>query len=212
MEAVRFLTDEERVRFLSRAESRSYEPDQVILAEGDYNEDIFILVGGKARVDKHLDTGAKKFLSNNVFVDYHAGNVFSGLSYARLNAPGRFYTQPFGSSSGVSSPVSDFNQIRMLLGYGAPTKRGLGVAANVGLDLRLSTVQYGTLQASYNWDCCGFSVEYRKYELGSVRNENVYRFNITLEFRTVAAADAAAKANAAHKPGVGKNAPDAGNP
>jgi CRP-like cAMP-binding protein len=59
MEAVRFLTDEERVRFLSRAESRSYEPDQVILAEGDYNEDIFILIGGKARVDKQLDTGPK---------------------------------------------------------------------------------------------------------------------------------------------------------
>jgi general secretion pathway protein L len=43
------------------------------------------------------------------------------------------------------------------------------------------------------------------------------RFNITLEFRKVAAADAAAKANenrdrAAHKPGGGKNAPDAGNP
>ena len=59
MEAVRFLTDEERVRFLSRAESRSYEPDQVILAEGDYNEDIFILIGGKARVDKQFDTGSK---------------------------------------------------------------------------------------------------------------------------------------------------------
>lgn len=43
------------------------------------------------------------------------------------------------------------------------------------------------------------------------------RFNITLEFRAVAAAEAAAKANenrerAAHKPGGGKNAPDAGNP
>ncbi|HVJ98010.1 MAG TPA: cyclic nucleotide-binding domain-containing protein [Acidimicrobiia bacterium] len=59
MEAVRFLTDEERVRFLSRAESRSYEPDEVILGEGDYNEDIFILIGGKARVDKQLETGPK---------------------------------------------------------------------------------------------------------------------------------------------------------
>ena len=56
MEAVRFLTDEERVRFLSRAESRSYEPDEVILGEGDYNEDIFILIGGKARVDKQFET------------------------------------------------------------------------------------------------------------------------------------------------------------
>jgi general secretion pathway protein L len=43
------------------------------------------------------------------------------------------------------------------------------------------------------------------------------RFNITLEFRKVAAAEAAAKANdardrAAHRPGGGKNAPDTGNP
>jgi len=124
--------------------------------------------------DFDLDTGAKKFTSNNVLVDLHEGNTFAGLSYARLNAPGRSYTQ------GTSSLVSDFSQLRLLAGYGSPTKVGLGVAANVGLDLNLGQVQYGALQTSYNWDCCGFSVEYRKYELGSVRNENTYRFNFTL--------------------------------
>jgi LPS-assembly protein len=130
--------------------------------------------------DFDFDTGAKKFTADNVLVDFHEGNIFTGFSYARLNAPGRFYTEPFGSTTGVSSPVSDFNQIRFLLGYGSPTKRGLGVAANAGLDLRLESVQYAALQASWNWDCCGISVEYRKYELGSVRNENAYRFNFTL--------------------------------
>jgi LPS-assembly protein len=127
--------------------------------------------------DFDLDTGAKKFTSNNVMLDVHEGNVFGGLSYARLNAPGRFYTE------GVSSPVSNFNQLRLLLGYGSPTKAGLGVAANVGLDVNAGNsglVQYGALQGSYNWDCCGFSVEVRKYELGSVRNETVERFNFTL--------------------------------
>ncbi len=120
------------------------------------------------------DTGAKKFTSDNIFVDVHQGKAFGGLSYARLNAPGRFYTE------GVSSLVSNFNQFRMLLGYGSPTKAGFGVAANAGLDLSLSSVQYGALQTSYNWNCCGLSVEYRKYELGAVRNENSYRFNFTL--------------------------------
>jgi LPS-assembly protein len=127
--------------------------------------------------DFDYDTGAKKFTSNNVFVDVRQGNIFSGLSYARLNAPGRFFTE------GVSSSISDFNQLRLLLGYGSPTKAGLGVAANVGLDLRAGDtglVQYGALQGSYNWDCCGFSVEVRKYELGSVRNETSERFNFTL--------------------------------
>ena len=124
--------------------------------------------------DFDVDTGAKKFTANNVLVNFHEGNIFSGLSYARLNAPGRFNT------AGFSSAVSDFNQIRVLLGYGAPTRKGLGVAANAGLDLNRTEVQYGALQVQYNWDCCGFSVEYRKYELGSARNENAYRFNLTL--------------------------------
>jgi LPS-assembly protein len=127
--------------------------------------------------DFDLDTGAKKFTSNNLLVDVHQNNIFAGLSYAKLNAPGRFFTE------GVSSSVSNFNQLRLLLGYGSPTKAGLGVAANVGLDLRggdSGLVQYGALQGSYNWDCCGFSVEVRKYELGSVRNETSERFNFTL--------------------------------
>jgi LPS-assembly protein len=127
--------------------------------------------------DFDLDTGAKKFTSNNVLVDVHQGNIFGGLSYARLNAPGRFYTE------GVTSAVSNFNQIRLLLGYGSPNKPGLGVAANVGLDLNSASsglVQYGALQTSYNWDCCGFSLEYRKYELGSVRNESEEKFSFTL--------------------------------
>jgi LPS-assembly protein len=138
--------------------------------------------------DFDLDTGAKKFTSNNVLVDAHQGNIFGGMSYARLNAPGRFYTD------GVTSGVSNFNQIRLLLGYGSPNKAGLAVAGNLGLNLSPSSgacgatttvtcnslLQYGAVQTSYNWDCCGFSVEVRKYELGSVRNELEEKFSITL--------------------------------
>lgn len=124
--------------------------------------------------DFDLDTGAKKFTANNVLLDLHRGNSFAGLSYSRLNAPGRSYVE------GVSSLTSDFDQMRLLVGYGKPTKPGLSAAANVGLDLDRTQVQYGAIQASYNWDCCGFSVEYRKYELGAVRNENAYRFNLSL--------------------------------
>ena len=124
--------------------------------------------------DFDYDTVQGKFTSNNVFADVHQGNLFGGFSYAGLHAPGRFETD------GQPSLTTDFSQTRVLLGYGMPTKAGLSVAANSGIDLKLGTVQYGSLQTSYNWNCCGFSVEYRKYELGSVRNENAYRFNFTL--------------------------------
>ncbi len=55
MEAMRYLTDEERIRLLARAESHTYAPDEVILAEGEDNEDIYILVGGSARVEKQTE-------------------------------------------------------------------------------------------------------------------------------------------------------------
>ena len=124
--------------------------------------------------DFDLDTGAKKFTSNNVLIDVHRGVAFGGLSYARLNAPGRSYVE------GVNSLTSDFDQMRLLAGFGSPTKAGLSIAANAGLDLDLTQIQYAALQTSYNWNCCGLAIEYRKYELGSVRNENAYRFNFTL--------------------------------
>ena len=144
--------------------------------------------------DVDFDTGAKKFTADNVFLDVHQGNTFAALSYSLLDAPGRFYT------SGVSSTVSSFNQLRLLIGYGQPSKPGLSVAANTGLDLCPATpqatattsgttaqpsascalLQYAAAQTSYNWNCCGVAFEYRKFELGSVRNENVYRFNFTL--------------------------------
>ncbi len=120
------------------------------------------------------DPVQKKFTADNLLLDFHSKDFFSGLSYARLNAPGRSYTQ------GVTTAVSDFSQLRILLGYGSPASRGFGVAANAGIDLNFGSMQYAALQTSYNWDCCGLSLEYRKYELGAVRNENFYRFNFTL--------------------------------
>ena len=153
--------------------------------------------------DFDLDTGSRRFTSSNLFLDLHATDgAFAALSYARLDAPGRFFTEGVSPTNGVTTAVSDFNQLRFLIGYGSPTKPGLSLAANTGLDLKslygaTSTVtapsgvqtsttvypallQYATLQGNYNFNCCGFSVEYRKFELGSVRNEGSYRFNFTL--------------------------------
>ncbi len=155
--------------------------------------------------DFDADTGAKRFTSSNVFLDLHSQDgLFGALSYARLDAPGRFYTESSTPSSvtGVTTAVSDFDQLRLLLGWGSPFKPGLSLAGNTGLDLKSlygatgtqtsaagnvttntvypALLQYATVQANYNWNCCGLQLEYRKFELGSVRNEGSYRFNFTL--------------------------------
>jgi LPS-assembly protein len=40
--------------------------------------------------------------------------------------------------------------------------------------------QAGTVQANYNWDCCGITFQYQHYALGTVRNENAFRFSLSL--------------------------------
>jgi len=135
--------------------------------------------------DFDYDTGLSKFTSQNFFVDTHEGPFFGGISYARLNAPGRSNTVVINSvtnlvTSSTTNAISDFSQMRILAGIGAPTRPGLSAAASAGIDFNLASAQYVTLQASYNWNCCGLSVEYRKYNLGTVRDEGAYRFNFTL--------------------------------
>jgi len=76
--------------------------------------------------------------------------------------------------------AGDFHQFRLLFGYGQLNKRGFSAATSFGFDSNQGSLQYATAQTSYNWDCCGLSLEYRRFALGSVRNENQYRFAFTL--------------------------------
>ena len=37
-----------------------------------------------------------------------------------------------------------------------------------------------TAQTTYNWDCCGVTLEYRRYAIANLRNENIFRFTFSL--------------------------------
>jgi LPS-assembly protein len=80
----------------------------------------------------------------------------------------------------VAPSAAKFNQFRTVLGYGSANKRGFSGATNLGFDAELGQVQYGAVQLAYKWDCCGVDVEYRRFALASVRNENQYRFTFSL--------------------------------
>ena len=48
----------------------------------------------------------------------------------------------------------------------------------MGYDQNFGFLQYAAGQSSYNWDCCGVSVEYRHIDVPGVNVENQYRFCI----------------------------------
>ena len=129
------------------------------------------------------DTVAGRINASTLFANYRLGNFFLGGTHTffhELLAP---------------SPPDHFNQIRVMAGYGNLAKRGINAAASFGFDanpigtlpiskpldlVEAHVVQYSAIQTSYNWDCCGVSFEYRRYELGTIRNENQFRFSFTL--------------------------------
>jgi LPS-assembly protein len=66
------------------------------------------------------------------------------------------------------------NQFRGALGFGNPNHRGWNAAFTSVYDFRIGTMQFATTQVTYNTDCCGISVQYRRFNFGS-RFENQFR-------------------------------------
>lgn len=123
--------------------------------------------------DLDYDLKAGRITNSTALVNFHTGRftVGGGDSFLRV----------IDNSLGTTQPgAGDFHQLRVLLGYGQLNKRGFSAASSFGFDANHGSLQYATAQTSYNWDCCGLSLEYRRFALGSVRNENQYRFSFTL--------------------------------
>ncbi len=66
------------------------------------------------------------------------------------------------------------NQFRGRLTLGNDNRRGWNAAFDAIYDFRTGVMQYATSQVTYNTDCCGFSVQYRRLAFGT-RNENQFR-------------------------------------
>jgi LPS-assembly protein len=125
-----------------------------------------------AEWDFDYDFKKHRINASTVLVNYHLGAfTFGG---------GDAFVQSLPGLTGVSAVQQDFNQFRVLFGYGHPNKRGFSGASSFGFDANLGFLQYATAQTTYNWDCCGATFEYRRFNLGSVRNENQFRFSFTL--------------------------------
>ncbi len=121
--------------------------------------------------DLDYDLKDGRINSSMALVNYHLGAFTMGGGDAFLRV--------IDTGAGTT-PTSEFNQFRLLFGYGQLNKRGLSAASSFGFDANLGSLQYATAQTSYTWDCCGLSLEFRRFALGAVRNENQYRFTFTL--------------------------------
>jgi LPS-assembly protein len=122
-----------------------------------------------AEWDLDYDFQNSRVNASTLLANYHFGQVTVGGGDAFLQVP----------VPAVGSPPR-FNQFRAALGYGRPNKRGFSAASSFGFDAETGQLQFFNAQTTYNWDCCGMTMEYRSYTVANVRNENLFRVSFTL--------------------------------
>ncbi|HEY1161407.1 MAG TPA: LPS assembly protein LptD, partial [Terracidiphilus sp.] len=125
------------------------------------------------RIEWDLDFDPKngRLDSDNLFAGYSWGRTTVGVGHALLNAV---------DENGSSASTIQSQQLQPFVTIGKPSGAGFNFAANAGYDFVLGQLQYGGAQATYNWNCCGLTFGYRRFELGSIRDETQYLYSFTL--------------------------------
>ena len=125
------------------------------------------------RIEWDLDYDPKggRLDSDNIFAGYCWGRTTIGVGHALLNAV---------DESGSAASTIQSQQLQPYLSIGKPSGAGFNLAVNAGYDFVLGQLQYAGAQAAYNWNCCGLTLGYRRFELGSVRDETQYLYSFTL--------------------------------
>jgi LPS-assembly protein len=139
--------------------------------------------------DLDYDFQLGRINASTLLVNYNLGPFTVGGGDAFLQIPqpppsaittGQSEGQCTPATSTTTQPTCKFQQFRVALGYGSLMRRGLSAASSFGFDSETRHLQFVTAQTSYNWDCCGVTMEYRRYAIANVRNENLFRFTFTL--------------------------------
>ena len=113
--------------------------------------------------------------ADNLYAGYSWGRTTVGVGHALLNAV---------EEQGSAATTIQSQQLQPYLQIGKPNAVGFNLAANGGYDFVHGALQYGGVQAVYNWGCCGLTLGYRRFELGSVgsvsRDETEWLYSFTL--------------------------------
>jgi len=109
--------------------------------------------------------------------------IFHHIVNSSITVDGRIqqYFWSIGHNDLKADPVlaPSANQFRGTIGYGAATRRGWSYGFSAYYDYRMGAFQYTQTQITYNTDCCGLSVQYRRFDLGT-RNENEFRLSFAV--------------------------------
>lgn len=116
-------------------------------------------LGIEWRTDYDHRRGA--IVNSTVSVDYRWAKYFLSVGHNQV------HTDPV-----LNTPV---NQFHFRAGFGDLNHRGWNAGVDGIYDYRKLVLQYATTQVTYNTDCCGLSLQWRRFDILGVRYENQFR-------------------------------------
>ena len=122
--------------------------------------------------DLDYDPMAGRLDADNLYAGYSWDRTTIGVGHAMLKAV---------EESADSATVIKSQQVQPFLAIGKQSGAGFNLAANGGYDFVLGRFQYWGAQTTYNWNCCGLTVGYRRFDLGSIRGDDgqwLYSFTL----------------------------------
>ncbi len=119
----------------------------------------------RADYDPALD---KKFTNSTIAADARFGLYFVSIGHTMVRTV-RLLPDEFNRDTYLAAPANEF---RGRFGIGHDNRRGWNAAFDAIYNFRTGQMTIATTQVTYNTDCCGFSLQYRR--LG-FRNENQFR-------------------------------------
>jgi LPS-assembly protein len=129
--------------------------------------------------DVDYDAKEGKITSSNIFAGYRHGFYRFQFGESYVNVP--LGTTPLTTAKmppGSPNAPNPFNQIHMSAIYGGANKLGPSFGLNTAYDLVHQQLQYGAVQTQYNWNCCGLDFQYRRFSLGSIRDDTEYFYSL----------------------------------
>jgi LPS-assembly protein len=80
----------------------------------------------------------------------------------------------------VLSSIQSFNLLRVIATYGDVNRKGFSAAAGLDYNFAQGIAHQEVGQATYNFGCFGIDFEYRRWAIGTLRQEHVFRVALSL--------------------------------
>jgi LPS-assembly protein len=125
-----------------------------------------------------LDAGITSHIRHGVyglaFTDFYINkNTYIGLLSGTSSSPSTTTTTS-------TTPTTSYHLLNLLATFGDFNRKGLSGALGMNYNVVQKIAAGAVGQLSYNFGCFGVNVEFLRFSLGTLRQENVYRVAISL--------------------------------